>query len=101
MHCVIVTTKDPAPHNMGIVSLDKGVLVKPEAPLIESATCHDGEPRFVQVAYATDEAKDDDTTFIFANETGGATYYGNNDFTAYDGYAQVFDLETGAYVDGV
>ncbi len=97
----IVMTEDPGPHNAGIVNLDKGVLVKPEAALIKPARSYDGEPRFAQVAYATGEAKDVESGFVYVSDSGLTTYYDGDGYAAYEGYARVFDLEAGDFVDGL
>lgn len=101
--CAVVETEDSVTHNKGIASLSRGVLVKPEAALINPVTCEDGEPRFVEVTYATARVNDPDLGFVYVSDSGYATsYFGNgDDYDAYQGYTLVFDLEAGAFVDGV
>ena len=103
--CAIVKTTDPAPHNKGIVSLTKGMLVKPEATLIEPASCKDGEPRFMLVAYATEKTQSEDDGFLSVSKTGYTSFYSpylpKDDYATFDGYALVYDLEAQAFVDGV
>ncbi len=87
-------------NNVGLVSLTDGVIVPPEAATLSYATENPEDARFIEVVYATEETDNEDECFVYSTDSMFSLSVEEGD-TMYKGYAKVFDLEAGAFVDGV
>ena len=87
-------------NDTGLVSMTEGELVPFEAAAITYATDDPADARFLEVIYATEQTDDEDECFIYATEDMVSVSIGEDD-VMYKGYAKVFDLKKGAFVDGV
>lgn len=97
---IVVTVDAPMPNNQGLVSLDKGVLIPPEAAIIQEVNCEGDNPRFVEVIYGTDTTEDKAEGFFYSHEGLFSLQPVEGD-VLYKGYGRVFDIEKGSFVEGV
>lgn len=87
-------------NNVGLVSIKDGLVIPAEAATLTYATENPEDARFVEVIYATEETDNKDECFVYSTDRMFSLGAEEGD-TMYKGYAKVFDLEAGAFVDNV
>lgn len=94
-----VRAKDGDVHGVGLVRIDGTVLMPCEAAVINTQETNRQDARFVRVAYATGQTTSKDSALLSTGKDN--VYWGTGGDVLYEGYARVFDLKAGSFVDGV
>ena len=85
----------------GLVTIEGDVLIPCEAASIVSPTNRDEDGiRFVEVIYATDVTDNKDDCIVYYTDNIMSMSVGEDD-TMYKGYAKIFDIQEGKFVDGL
>lgn len=99
-----VRTEQTGPNCIKIVSLSKGLLARKEFACTALALSYNYERRFAVVYVAAEETKDESKALVFEHEYGNGFLYDRYSYNAkkmYRGKMKVFDIQAGAFVDGV
>ena len=90
-------------NNTGLVSTDDEEILPCEVALIHWNTNRAEDARFLEIIYVTEETEDEDQAILFVSKGEKnlmyyAPKYGD---TLYKGYARIFDLKTGEFVEDI
>ena len=90
-------------NKMGLVRADGTELLPCEAAMFDHLTNDSKDSRFIEVVYSEGETENKDAAFCCAHEGAmslatSTPGYGD---TLYKGYARIFDLKKGSFVEGI
>lgn len=103
----VVTAQGGDVNSKGLISVGDGKTLPCEAGMITSLmdNSHDREySRFVEVIYAEGETEDKSEAFFYTHESDGlinVSFGPSEGDKLYKGYARIYDLQTGTFVEGV
>ena len=96
-----VKSMDEDVNSNGLVTSDGKELLPCEAGMIKSLSDSTEEARFVEVVYSTGETESEDEAFFYTHEGFAVVMGPVEGDKLYTGYARIFDLQKGAFIDGV